>query len=231
MDVNSKTAMGMAEGSPKYAMDVSMVFGGKAERDKVLRTTFDPLEAWEAKYTDVNASPFTHNHHATIKDAAIIKNPATKMDEVWVFGIDSTKANDIVTAVQIAAEWFDTPAGDFLQNIYIKNLNAEREHEIRSKAGLQALVRANKKLYTGVSDAIREAAQKLRIRGELNLWVVSSNVNEKIPKEDLHDALRDGGASAVGVAKKPFDIRSGSNDGTSYGMIKKTNLHMARFNV
>jgi hypothetical protein len=75
------------------------------------------------------------------------------------------------------------------------------------------------------------AAQKLGVSGELNLWVVSSNVNEKIPKMELHDALRDGGAEAVGVAKKPFDMRSGNNDGSGAALIKSTNLHLAKFRV
>lgn len=230
MDINT-AAMSMAESNPRYTMDVSMIFGGKTERDRVLRTSFEPLPVWKLRYADVNTSPYMPKHHATVKDAAIIINPVTQKEEVWVFGIDSTKANDVVTAVQIAAERYETSAGDFLRNIYVKNLNVEREHEIRHQSGLQALVHANKKLYTGVSEAIREAARKLGIHGELNLWVVSSNENEKIPKSDLHNALRDGGAEAVGVAKKPFAMRSGSNDGKSYALIKSTNLHLAKFRV
>ncbi|HMY41018.1 MAG TPA: hypothetical protein PK011_16965 [Marinagarivorans sp.] len=232
MDINTTAAMSMAEGHPRYAMDVSMVFGGKTERDRVLRTTFDQLGVWKTKYADVGISKYEPEKYVTFKEAATIINPATKKEEIWVFGIDSTKADDIVTAVEIATDKYKTPPGDFLRNIYIKNLNAEREHEIRHQGGLQALVNANKKLYTGVSDAIREAARKLRITGELNLWVVSSNVNEKIPKTDLHNALREGGAEAVGVAKKPFDMRSGANEGKgAAALIKGTNLHLAKFRV
>ncbi|RYZ92557.1 MAG: hypothetical protein EOO68_22580 [Moraxellaceae bacterium] len=231
MDINTTAAMSMAEGHPRYAMDVSMVFGGKTDRDRVLRTTFDQLGVWKSKYTDVSISKYEPKKYVTFKEAATINNPATKKEEVWVFGIDSTNADDIVTAVQIAADKYETSPGDFLRNIYVKNLNAEREHQILHQGGLQALVNANKKLYTGVSDAIRKAARKLCISGELNLWVVSSNVNEKIPKTDLHNALREGGAEAVGVAKKPFEMRSGSNDGKGAALIKSTNLHLAKFRV
>ena len=42
-------AMSMAEGDPNYKMDVSLVFNGTNERDKVLRTSFGSIELWSKK--------------------------------------------------------------------------------------------------------------------------------------------------------------------------------------
>lgn len=212
------TALSMAEGSPDFKMDVSIVFGGNVERHCILRTTFDRLGVWRAKYGGFGISPFEDSNGVMKKEAAIIEN------EVWVFGIDSTKPDDIVASVQIASKWFDLPASDFLKDIYVKNLNAESEDVMSAKA----LIDANKKLYKGVSEAIKIAAAKLAIRGEVNLWVISSNLNYKIPKSDLHSSLRDGGADMVGVAKNQYLIKSGSNDGNRSDKIK-TNLHLAKF--
>ena len=108
MDINTTAAMSMAEGHPRYAMDVSMVFGGKTERDRVLRTTFDQLGVWKTKYADVGISKYEPEKYVTFKEAATIINPATKKEEIWVFGIDSTKADDIVTAVEIATDKYKT---------------------------------------------------------------------------------------------------------------------------
>ena len=220
MSTANNSAMSMAEGNPLYKMDVSVVFGGNEEREHVLRTSFDRISVWKSKYVGVNMSPFESRHRTMVKEAAMIDN------EVWVFGINSTLSNDIVTAVEIAAEKFKVPPANFLRNIYVKNLNAEGENEMSNKA----LVDANKSLYKGVCKAIHEAAQKLNAKGELNLWVISSNINSKIPKRELHDSLKQGGADAVGVAKKVYQMESGNNEGTRKALVK-TNLHLARFNL
>ena len=55
-----------------------------------------------------------------------------------------------------------------------------------------AKIKANKSLYSETCIALKEAAPKLQVKGALNLWVFSNNLNHKIPKEDLHDALKSG---------------------------------------
>ena len=63
--------------------------------------------------------------------------------------------------------------------------------------GDQALLRANKELYSSVCQAIIQAAKQLGVNSELNFYVFSKSNNPKIPKEDLHAALKDGGAAEV----------------------------------
>ena len=65
---------------------------------------------------------------------------------------------------------------------------------------------------------------------------MSNNVNPKIPKDDLHQALRDGGAKATGVAKRKYKYKykykyiSGTNDGEGQQMLI-TNLHLGKFKI
>ncbi len=216
----TNTAISLAEGDPEFKMDVSLVFGGEEPRKHVLRTCLDRYGVWKSKYVHANASLFEVNFGTQTKDAAEIG------DEIWIFGIDSTSPNDIVTAVKIAAQRQKIEPRTLMRNIYVKNLNAENEHTMMK----QALVRANKNLYTKVCDSIREAAKVIGVTGEINFWVMSSNINHKIPKEDLHNALRDGGADGVAVAKKKYRFMSGGNDGEDEQYLI-TNLHLARFNI
>lgn len=213
-------AMSMAEGDPRYKMDVSLVFGNTKKRDKVLRTCLDSLDIWTKKYVNVNKSPFERRIESTVRQAAVIDK------EVWVYSVNSTFSADIVAAVKIAADWYDVSPKAFMRNIYVKNLNAESENDMLNAA----LVQANKKLYTGVSKAIHEAARILNVTGEIDFWVMSNNVNPKIPKDDLHQALRDGGAKATGVAKRKYKYISGSNDGEDQQMLV-TNLHLGKFKL
>ncbi|WP_444887254.1 hypothetical protein [Microbulbifer sp. JMSA008] len=214
-------AMSMAEGSPSFKMDVSLVFGSPKNREKILRTCFDSIDIWSLKYFgSINKSPFERRFDSITKNAAIIDN------EVWVYGIDSTVSSDIVAAVKIAAEWYQTTPQAFIRNIYVKNLNAEGERIMSPND----LVQENKKLYTGVSKAIREAARILDYSGGIDFWVMSNNVNPKIPKKELHQALRDGGAKATAVAKRKFKYISGSNDGEDAQMLI-TNLHLGKLQV
>ena len=213
-------AMSMAEGDPRYKMDVSLVFGEAKNRERVLRTSFDTMDAWTKKYFKINKLPFERKINTVTKQAAVIDK------EVWVYNIDSTLSSDIAAAIQIAAQWYDVSPEHFIRNIYVKNLNAESEH-LMSKV---ALVQANKGLYTGVSSAIQDAARMLNLSGEINFWVMSNNFNPKIPKEELHQSLRDGGAIGTAVAKKRYKYISGSNDGENSQMLI-TNLHLAKFKV
>lgn len=92
----------------------------------------------------------------------------------------------------------------------------------------QALIKANKKLYSGVTDALIEAAKRLGVSGSINFWIFNNNNNPKMPKNDLHDALlKEGKANSVktdDVTKHIFVV--GSNDGTREQKIK-AHLHLA----
>lgn len=213
-------AMSMAEGNPLYKMDVSLVFGNPKNREKILRTCFDSIEVWSTKYARVNKSPFERRIDSLTKNAAIIDK------EVWVYGINSTISNDIVAAVKIAAEWYQTSPNSFIKNIYVKNLNSEDD----SFFSKNDLIKKNKELYSDVTKSIQDAARILDFRGGIDFWVMSNNANHKIPKKDLHQALRNGGATATAVAKRRYKYISGSNDGKDEQMFI-TNLHLGKLQV
>lgn len=144
-----------------------------------------------------------------------------------MFDIDATNSGDIFTAVSIAKRYFKVSAKELIGDVYVKNLNAERENEME----LQALVRANKTLYSKVCNALVDAARKLGVSGGVNFWIFSNNVNQKIPKEELHKALTEGGASSVTTddnTKHAFFV--GSNDGASERKFK-TNIHLAKLKI
>lgn len=214
-------AMTLAEGDKRFKVDASLIFGGNTRLKKfVLRTSFDSLSVWKAKYVKVNTSPFQAFIKTVSKEAALIDG------EVWVFGIDATNSIDVVAAVEVAMRFYKVKASEIITDVYIKNLNIENEK------GMDDLVKikANKSLYTKTSNALRDAARKLQVKGALNLWIFSSNLNQKIPKKDLHDALKEGGASQVDVDDHIFDIWSGSNDGQRQQRFK-TNLHLAKIAI
>lgn len=218
---SSKGALTVAEGDVKYKTDVSLAFGGsKIEKRYVLRTSLDQLGVWKAKYVKANMSPFEAHLKTIVKEAAIIDK------EVWVFGVDSTKSQDIIAAVDIACKWYKVSPDKILSDAYIKNLNVEHENDM----GAQALIDANKKLYSAVSAALVEAARSLHVKGELNLWVISSVRNHKIPKDDLHASLTASGAKSVEVDPTPHTYYSGSNNGLFKAKVD-TNLHLARFKL
>ncbi len=218
----SKGAMAIAEGNYDYRVNVNLILdGGQRIKKYILRTTLDNLSIWKAKYVK-NASPFKEVINGVSKDAAIIDG------EVWVFGIDATRSDDIVVAVTIAKNYFNVGAKDIIGDVYVKNLNVECENEMEA----QARVLANKNLYSGVSKSLVDAAKKLGINGEINFWVFSNNVNPKIPKQELHNALlKDGSATVVttdDTTKHVFHV--GSNDGMEERKIK-TNLHLATLKI
>lgn len=156
-----------------------------------------------------------------MKEAAIIDR------EVWVFGVDATKANDIFTSVKIGMDYSKVSANEILADVYVKNLNAEGEKSMLH----QALVDVNKKLYADVCRAIREAAKLLGCSNLLHFWVFSNNANHKIPKDELHQALKKGGANSVVTdddTKHAFHV--GDNFGGP-GPRFKTNLHLAKLNI
>ena len=217
----SQGAMSIAEGNYDYWVDVNLVLdGGQKIKKYILRTTLESISVWKAKYPK-NSSPFTEVIDGVSKYAAIVDR------EVWVFEIDATNSGDIFTAVSIAKRYFKVSAKELIGDVYVKNLNAERENEME----LQALVHANKKLYSNVCNALVDAARKLGVSGGVNFWIFSNNVNQKIPKEELHNALIDGGASSITTddnTKHVFLV--GSNDGSSERKFK-TNIHLAKLKI
>lgn len=122
-------------------------------------------------------------------------------------------------------DYFKVSAEDILCDVYVKNLNVENEGPINP-----SLVSANKGLYIGVTKAIIEAGQLLGCSAKLNFWVYSSNINPKIPGEELHDALLTGGAEEVQMSNRQHLFKSGTNSGKP-GPRFKTNLHVARLPI
>lgn len=121
---------------------------------------------------------------------------------------------------------YNASASDLISDIYVKNLNTENEGNIRD-----ALVRANQKLYEDVCKAITQAGKLLGVQGTVNFYVFSNNKNFKIPKQNLHMALRDGGAASVETVNTPYKYSVGSNDGRRVfeGLI--SHLHLAKFKL
>ncbi len=194
----------LAEGGRKFKVDVDLIFNHLKATDRkcILRTVFDDLSTWKAKYAEVNISPHEGKHKNQNKEYAIID------EEVWVFRIDGTNSRDIVTAIQIAKNHYKINASVLLKDIYIKNMNAEGEDDM----GAKALVRANKSLYSKTCEAIREAAKTFMVRGELNFHVFSNKRNPKIPQADLHEALKEGGAKSVQTDPARYEFPVSKND-------------------
>ncbi len=215
--IGRKAAMTLAEGAPDFKVNASIVFNNqKAKNGCVLRTSYNHLGQWKTKYS-IPVSPFKLRHIEATKQAAFVE------DDVWVFGVDGTKVNDIVSAVKIGMHCYQVTAQDLLSDVYVKNLNVEQESGFANPA----LVQANKKLYQETCEAVLEAARVLGVRDILNFWVFSNNKNPKIPRPDLHDALARGGAESVQTDDAvTHKLMVGSNDGLRAQRIK-THLHMA----
>lgn len=213
--MNTKGALTIAEGSPKYKVDVSLVIGGVAERKHVVRTALDCLSIWKTKYAK-SVSPFYPRLKTTIKDAAVIDN------EVWIFGVNATNCQHIVDSVKIGAMYFQVPATEIMREVYVKNLNAERENEME----IEALIQANMGLYQSAAETIKKAAALLGVKEEIKFHIFSAGKNEKIPKNNLKEALAKGGAKSVECDQKIHITKIGSNDGKRK-IIRPNNLFMA----
>lgn len=213
-----KGAMTLAEGSQdrRYKTDATLILNGIEERRYILRTAYDCLSVWKSKYA-VNVSPFYPKLRTSLKEAALIDN------EIWVFGVDGTNPQNIIDSVNIAVQFYRVKAHEILSNIYIKNLNAEDEENF----GLDFLVRLNKELYKSTTEAIRTACRHFGINSEVNIHVYSSNINQKIPANELHEALKSGGASSVQTDERKLTYKSGNNLGTDVQKIR-TNMHVAK---
>lgn len=217
-----KGAMTLAEGHPDFRTDADIIFNnGRDKKDFILRTTKDDIGVWKTKHS-IGMAGFKPTHISPQKWAAQIEK------DYWVFNIDATKAQDIVAAVKIGMDCYTASASDLLSDIYVKNLNAEHENDM----GRQALVKANQKLYEDVGRAITEAAKLLGVTGMINLHVFSNKKNPKIPKDNLHMALRDSGADSVEMDEKnrfKYDVQSNDGNGVLPNLI--THLHLAKYNV
>ncbi len=218
-------ATALAEGGRKFKVDVDLIFNNLKSTDRkyILRTVFDDLGTWKAKYVEVNISPCESKAHNQNKEYAIIDN------EVWVFRINATHPADIITAVNIASKHYKVTPDTFLKDVYIKNMNAEQENEM----GMEALIKANKSLYTGTCNALREAAKTLAYKGPLRLHIFSNNKNPKMPQIDLHSALTEGGAKKVETDPAKYQYLVSKNDNSQPVDQKPffTHHHVAVFDI
>jgi len=216
-------ATSLAEGKYIYKTDVNLVLGNeRAVRAYVLRATLETLPEWKNHNVGVGLAPYDECR-TVMKKAAVIDN------EMWVYHINATLVQDIVGAVKIASHYFKVDPAVFLHDIYIKNLNDDRQSDLL-KESKEALIRANKDLYSGTCNALTEAAKLLGVSGRMNLYVFSHNKNPKIPQKELHDALESGGADSVETdTNRPY-AESGANKGDAWIGID-TNFHLATFKL
>ena len=218
--MSNSGAISFAEGRVDFRTDVSVVLNnGVEERDYVVRTCLQSLADWRSRYHN-SGTPFQGRIAGTTKDAFTIGN------EIWVFEIDATIADDICVAVQIGMRHFRVGAEEIIGNVYVKNLNTEDEKDDMVH---EALINENKELYMNVCRAIIEAARMLGCENTINFWVFSNSNNPKIPREHLHEALEEGGATEIETDEKTRHIVPvGSNDGTQSIPRYLAHLHVAR---
>jgi hypothetical protein len=211
-------ATSLGESQHRFKTDVNLIFGNqRRERQYVLRTTLHSLSVWRTRNPGVGLSPFKIKNLQMIKEAAIVDR------EVWVFNVNGTVPQDIIAAVKVACSYYNVSPSTIFSDIYAKNLNVERENSMAD----QALIRANKDLYMNVCKTIAEVARQLGITNEVNFYVFSKNNNPKIPVNDLHDALKEGGAHEVKADVHRHKVHAARNDDSDF-VTQMTNFHMAR---
>ncbi|HTF98346.1 MAG TPA: hypothetical protein VL995_19560 [Cellvibrio sp.] len=216
-----KGALSLAECRPEFKVDCTLILNnGRDKKDFILRTALDSVAVWKSKNTEIPISPFQGKVNLTSKDAAIIEN------DVWVFGVDATKSQDVFAAVKIGMDYYKAKATDIIGDVYVKNLNTDHQDSLSK----HDLIIENKKLYSGVCKAVLEAAKLLGVQGVINFYVISSNINHKIPVQDLHAALKDGGAEKIETDNIQYKMWSGSNSGQKAVIIKQ-NLHLASLKI
>jgi hypothetical protein len=241
--MTNKGAMTIGEGhwDRLYKVDASLTFSSESvQRKFVLRTTLDDIGRWRHRVTeslkrepkvplsgDINSPAivpfkrFTQDKFVMAKECAIVNN------ELWVFGVNGTIANDIFHAVKIGMAFYKVSAADIIGDIYVKNLNIEYENE----KDAEARITANKRLYQNTCEAIKKAAQLLGINsGTLNFWVMSHLKNPKIPGNELQKALKDGGASDVQVSEKSHQMLAMQNDWQREKLISN-HLYLAKLDL
>lgn len=211
----------LGESQHRFKTDVNFIFGKQSiERQYILRTTMHSLSVWKTRNAGIPVSSFKIKNLHLDKEAAIVDR------EVWVFNINGTQSQDLVTAVKVASSYYSVSPSVILSDIYAKNLNVEREHMMSD----QALIRANKQLYSSICEAIIKSAKQLGIINQLNFYMFSKSNNPKIPQEDLHASLKEGGANQVKTDDKRYKVLIGSND-DKRSLQQMTNFHMAALRV
>lgn len=214
-------AMTLAEGDIQYKTDVGVVFGNSVIRKNVLRTTLHSLAEWKAKYAPSsdpkNVSPFEGRLKSVTKKAAYIDG------EIWVFGINATSKSDLISAVDVATQFYKVLPAEIIGNVYVKNLNIDGENGFTASQRVEA----NERLYSSVTSALSGVSSHFGIQEDgVKLYVFSNNSNEKIPQKNLHKALKKGGAKSVSTDSKTHNYWVGSNCGEfEYKFVE--NLHMA----
>jgi hypothetical protein len=210
-------AMSLGESQHRFKTDVGLIFGNqRKERQYVLRTTLHSLSVWKTRNPNVSTYPFKLKSMSIQKEAAIIDR------EVWVFNIDGTVAQDIVASVKLASQYYNVSPTVIFSEIYAKNLNTDKENDMAN----QALIRANKKLYSNTCKAITQAAKQLGVSSEINFFIFSRSDNNKIPQDDLYEALKDGGADNIKTDDQRHKIFTARNDDSRF-ITQMTNFHMA----
>jgi hypothetical protein len=101
-------------------------------------------------------------------------------------------------------------------------LNVEGENEMNTFTR----IKANEQLYKDVTSTVVEAARTLGVANEVNFYIYSAAKNYKIPKAELHGALKRGGAQSVEMDSNIHFFKVDTNDG-SIARILPTNLHKA----
>jgi len=214
-------AMTVAEGSSdaRFKTDVSIVLNNG--KNYTLRTALEPYIVWRHKYPegivfDISvAKKFNKSNQVKLIDG-----------DVWVFDINTTSSENIISAIDIAISYYSQGgyslnAKDILGNVFVKSLNAEDE----AKMNRHTLLKSNKNLYKNMCLALKKAGEHFKI-SDLKIMIFSHNKNPKIPVEELHSSLRSGGASSIVLDTKMHSVISGNNIGTG-GFPHKTNLHIA----
>lgn len=216
--ISQSGATTLGEGQYEFKTDVNLIFGNqRVGRTHVLRTSAYSLPVWKTRNPSVGLSPFKDRTATVTKDASIIDK------EVWVFGINATSAQDIVSAVKLASRYYDIKPSVILNDVYAKNLNVDSENNLTN----EILIRANKDLYSGVCKALVDAAKLLGVSNQLNFYVFSKSNNPKIPQSDLVDALKAGGASSVTTDENRPRVMVGDNKGID-SIPQLTNFHLAK---
>jgi len=202
-------AMTVAESDPSYKTDVSIVLSNGKEKSNtyVLRTSLESYVAWRKKHMYVNVFDIPSKKPG---EAKLIDK------DVWVFNVDATNPQDIITAVEIAiiqfrAQGATITAKDILGNAYVKSLNVEGEGEVGLRSRGE-LVKANKALYKNVCLALKEAGQHFNL-DKIVFRAFNHSNNPKISGNDLRLAMMEAGATSAVTNNESYKVVSGDNEG------------------